>query len=710
MSSDESKKERRVIAILSGRGGRRVVVVLVSAAKGAGQRAVTWWDRLLIWLADDLFCIPVRRLWGFGKLSKASYFGGQAPAQSGLVFRRMAVLRALTAVAVALLIGALDLFGLSGDTSRFSRDAFYQYVAPLYPGTDRDLAASASLPEPSVLLLTETDLIDRGETWPASYGLHAEVLEELLDYDPAAVFVDIAFLDVRDDQTWGELVEVVCSYSAYGIPIYVASPRFIHAYRLAPGLAEVFQDVEVKRATRVHTLARAGAVPVAVPGGAFGRDGLVYPLGVTDKLTFVPGTAGGLAGAEAQKRQSYLDSAKPLHEIFAAYRPDGSNLAAEPSPCASQSAPAEPLPSHFPAVSNEGERSHYLAGTWGNETANRLFLPAAACRIYAEQGGLTPLWCKTEFRARARDGAMEVYWRFRSQAEEQFSQAWQGRDFHVRNGMGRNEGGRGGTDEVCGRYGEAGAWSRLVSLIRGADGGAHSSLEGSQPAAVLAPVPGPWLRETCPPFQYLTLSYLLPEGAGIMSRNREAVMERAVTGKVVMYGVQLVAVWDKVVPPTHWPLPGVFFHAMAYDNLRLRADDYIGEDTKALFAGLRPSAAAGILVLLLLAFPVEFYKTFVAELARVVGNARLGPRLLAVGYTMLAWAMVNVVAIALLVATCWYLFFKLNLSPVNFAGILALLVAYVSFDLLSNLRLLTRLSSHVEEADRRRLHRDGDGT
>ena len=187
-------------------------------------------------------------------------------------------------------------------------------------------------------------------------------------------------------------------------------------------------------------------------------------------------------------------------------------------------------------------------------------------------------------------------------------------------------------------------------------------------------------------------------------------MEQAVTGKVVMYGVQLVAVWDKVVPPTHWPLPGVFFHAMAYDNLRLRAGDYIGEDTDAFAAGLNRSQVAGILVLLLLAFPVEFYKTFVAELARIVGNARLGPRLLAVGYTVLAWVTVNVVAIGLLVATCWYLFFKLDLSPVNFAGILALLVAYVSFDLLGNLRLLTRLSGHVEEADRRRSQRDGGGT
>ena len=307
-----------MIAILIGRGGRKVVIVLASAAKGAGQRAVSWWDRLLIWLADDLFCFPVRRLWGFRKLSKASYFQGEAPAQSALVFRRMAVLRALTAVAVALLLNAFDPFGLSSDTSRFSRDAFYQYVAPHYPGTDGDQAAAAALPEPSVLLLTETDLIDRGETWPASYGLHAEVLEELLDYDPAAVFVDIAFLDVRDDPTWDDLVDVVCSYDAFGIPVYVASPRFIHAYRLAPGLTDAFVDVEVRRATRVHTLARAGAVPVAVPGGAVGRDGLVYPLGVTDKLTFVPPKAGGLAEAEAQKRQSYLDNAKPLHEVFAA--------------------------------------------------------------------------------------------------------------------------------------------------------------------------------------------------------------------------------------------------------------------------------------------------------------------------------------------------------------------------------------------------------
>ena len=117
-----------------------------------------------------------------------------------------------------------------------------------------------------------------------------------------------------------------------------------------------------------------------------------------------------------------------------------------------------------------------------------------------------------------------------------------------------------------------------------------------------------------------------------------------------------------------------------------------------------------VFVLLLLALPVEFYKTFVAELARIIRNARLGPRILAFIYVVLSWALVNAIAIAVLVATSWFMFFQLDLSPINFAGILALLVTYISLDLLSNLRLLTRLSSHVEEADRRRLQKRGGGS
>jgi len=46
-------------------------------------------------------------------------------------------------------------------------------------------------------------------------------------------------------------------------------------------------------------------------------------------------------------------------------------------------------------------------------------------------------------------------------------------------------------------------------------------------------------------------------------------------GRVVLYGAGFMAGADVVLPPTHGPLPGVFLHAMALDNLLTWGDDYV---------------------------------------------------------------------------------------------------------------------------------------
>ena len=43
---------------------------------------------------------------------------------------------------------------------------------------------------------------------------------------------------------------------------------------------------------------------------------------------------------------------------------------------------------------------------------------------------------------------------------------------------------------------------------------------------------------------------------------------------VVLYGADLAGLADTVVPPTHVKLPGVYLHAMAFDNLLTDQGDY----------------------------------------------------------------------------------------------------------------------------------------
>ena len=130
------------------------------------------------------------------------------------------------------------------------------------------------------------ETIISGPAASAVGAAHLTGYQDALVVDVGGTTTDIAFIDEREDDTWDELVQTVCLYQQDEVPIFVASPRFIHAFPLANALVEDSVDVELRRATRIHTLVRAGAIPVAVPGGAFGRDGLVYPFGTTEDPIF----------------------------------------------------------------------------------------------------------------------------------------------------------------------------------------------------------------------------------------------------------------------------------------------------------------------------------------------------------------------------------------------------------------------------------------
>lgn len=77
----------------------------------------------------------------------------------------------------------------------------------------------------TVLLFREENLAELGESFPVSYGQHAEVLEALSVYEPRAVFVDFAFIDARSPEDLARLGRAICDLNKRGkVPVYLAAP------------------------------------------------------------------------------------------------------------------------------------------------------------------------------------------------------------------------------------------------------------------------------------------------------------------------------------------------------------------------------------------------------------------------------------------------------------------------------------------------------
>lgn len=80
---------------------------------------------------------------------------------------------------------------------------------------------------------------------------------------------------------------------------------------------------------------------------------------------------------------------------------------------------------------------------------------------------------------------------------------------------------------------------------------------------------GDALRQDCPFTPTVYVAWLLAWGAW-----EDPDLRRLVQGRVVFYGASLAGMSDLVRPPGHEPLPGVYLHAMALDNLLTFGADY----------------------------------------------------------------------------------------------------------------------------------------
>lgn len=77
------------------------------------------------------------------------------------------------------------------------------------------------------------------------------------------------------------------------------------------------------------------------------------------------------------------------------------------------------------------------------------------------------------------------------------------------------------------------------------------------------------LRKRCPPFLTIAASTLREPGAAGSEE-----LKQAIQGKMVLIGYHVTGGVDLVVSPVHGTLPGVYFHAMALDNLITLEGEY----------------------------------------------------------------------------------------------------------------------------------------
>lgn len=110
-----------------------------------------------------------------------------------------------------------SLFNTSDKLDKYMQDLFNTHLGQLvYP--------DASMNSVAVLLLTD-QIVDGALAgqWPAPYGFHAAVLDDLLQHRPKAVFIDFYWMN-RLKPGGDYLVHVLEKYRSAGITVYLAAP------------------------------------------------------------------------------------------------------------------------------------------------------------------------------------------------------------------------------------------------------------------------------------------------------------------------------------------------------------------------------------------------------------------------------------------------------------------------------------------------------
>ncbi len=442
------------------------------------------------------------------------------------------------AILFYLLVVQFDPLGFASVSDNYSNVLYQQiYRTGSYEEVKQSRDPAPRPPKVVVVELLEQDLKFYEETWPASYDFHAWVLEAIAERDPAAVFVDIAFIDDRsyleedddpreaDDETKDPqrffggtseyLGEVIANYrTSDEIPLFFAA---------TPCFPPFFLPVDVPEG--------AGTRAVDVPGGRYNRQGTLYPLWNHQKNQLC------FRDTAQDERRSFANPNGTQAQSEAPAAPgDENGAASETKTDGVQQAGSEDTPqTTVAAVNGSIDRNQE-----GSKPLRARNLPSAACGVFDALRKLPAVnygtdVCSPKAIQSALVPELNLHWSTRSFTAP------------VADGSQVQRNGRYPCRAIPGTW-----WERLLTLLVAFD--KDSGFEFRSP-----------LRQQCPPVRSLQVAQILDPAPTPEDPDLDPLGD--LQGAVVIYAQNLTGVEDRFTPPAHWPLNGAYFHAMAIDNL-----------------------------------------------------------------------------------------------------------------------------------------------
>ena len=180
------------------------------------------------------------------------------------------------------------------------------------------------------------------------------------------------------------------------------------------------------------------------------------------------------------------------------------------------------------------------------------------------------------------------------------------------------------------------------------------------------------IRQICPPIKTVDAYYLL-NGDFEENVKSEYSVEKLIKDKYVFYGADLDAVNDYILPPTHFPIPGVYFHAMALDNLLTYGDQYV---RYTLDNAPHFSQYIGLVILILLSLGTKKLLNGINRDCNGKFDQELLNQSSECCNTLLEVAII-IIYLLLSYLTIYYLiyitFYYFNISPLSFLGLIGLI-------------------------------------
>ncbi len=135
-----------------------------------------------------------------------------------------------------------DPLGFDAASKSYAESVFYRVVGAsetlnrwFYSG---DHSSEYGQSHTAMVWVQDDDLQATGTLWPMPYVFHSKIINNLLEYEPLAIFVDISFTDARKDETLPELAKTLRKAHEKNIPVFVASLAADHPEKkILPELA-----------------------------------------------------------------------------------------------------------------------------------------------------------------------------------------------------------------------------------------------------------------------------------------------------------------------------------------------------------------------------------------------------------------------------------------------------------------------------------------